>query len=316
MTVTDRLTGFDAGAAIKSACRVASTANITLSSTQVVDGVAILSGDRVLVLGQTTGADNGIYVVAASTWTRAQDFDGARDALKGTIVFVNEGTNNAATLWRVTSTGTNTDGSLNIGTDNSSFTKIVTATGGISAYGATLVASSDAAFARSILGSGTLGDSFFISTTTAAAKTILGLGTAASTDTGSSGHVLIYADGRNIFTAGQLSVPATLTLSGGNITPDLSTSNNFTFSATANATLQVPTNVRAGAWFSVSYLQGSSTNFTLSYSSAYRFGGGSTGSTAPAVGTIVNSRSEITCKILSSATGAEFIMTSLNNMGV
>ena len=37
------------------------TANITLSGTQTIDGVVLIAGDRVLVKNQTTTANNGLY---------------------------------------------------------------------------------------------------------------------------------------------------------------------------------------------------------------------------------------------------------------
>lgn len=55
--------------------RSISLTNITLSGTQTVSGVALVAGDRVLVAGQTTATQNGVYIVAAGTWTRATDSD-------------------------------------------------------------------------------------------------------------------------------------------------------------------------------------------------------------------------------------------------
>jgi hypothetical protein len=57
------------------AVRVATTANITLSGTQTIDGVSVVAGNRVLVKDQTDQKTNGIYVVDASTWSRAADAD-------------------------------------------------------------------------------------------------------------------------------------------------------------------------------------------------------------------------------------------------
>ena len=92
MAATDRLGGSESSLAIKAPCRVISTANITLSGLQVIDGVTLSDKDRVLVNGQTAAAENGIYIASASGWVRASDFDGARDAIKGTLVWVDEGT--------------------------------------------------------------------------------------------------------------------------------------------------------------------------------------------------------------------------------
>jgi len=55
--------------------RSISLTNITLSGTQTVSGVALVAGDRVLVAGQTTASQNGVYVVASGAWTRATDSD-------------------------------------------------------------------------------------------------------------------------------------------------------------------------------------------------------------------------------------------------
>lgn len=63
--------------AIKTKVDVASatTANITLSGIQTIDGVAGAAAQRVLVKSQTAGAENGIWLQNAGLWTRATDFD-------------------------------------------------------------------------------------------------------------------------------------------------------------------------------------------------------------------------------------------------
>lgn len=81
--------GLDAKASV----RVATTANITLSGTQTVDGIALSVGDRVLVKDQSTAANNGIYLVSASTWTRTTDADTWAE-LVSAFVFVEVGTTN------------------------------------------------------------------------------------------------------------------------------------------------------------------------------------------------------------------------------
>jgi hypothetical protein len=87
MATTDRLDGVSGDTAVKNACIVATTANITLSGLQTIDSVAVVAADRVLVKNQTTGSENGIYVVSATAWTRAKDCNGARDIVKGTRVY-------------------------------------------------------------------------------------------------------------------------------------------------------------------------------------------------------------------------------------
>ena len=91
---TARFDGLTEGLAIKRPVRVATTANITLSGTQTIDGVAVVADDRVLVKNQTTASQNGIYKVASGTWSRAKDFDGNGDLVTGTRVLVTAGSTN------------------------------------------------------------------------------------------------------------------------------------------------------------------------------------------------------------------------------
>lgn len=86
-----RLGGARSSLAFKAPCRVATTANITLSGTQTIDGVAVVAEDRVLVKSQTDSVANGIYVVKATAWERAKDFDGSDDVVDGTRVYVHSG---------------------------------------------------------------------------------------------------------------------------------------------------------------------------------------------------------------------------------
>jgi hypothetical protein len=86
----------------KTGVRAATTANITLSAPQTIDGVAVVAGDRVLVKNQTTASTNGIYVVAAGAWTRATDADTngtSTSELDYAHVGVQSGTANGGTTW-------------------------------------------------------------------------------------------------------------------------------------------------------------------------------------------------------------------------
>ncbi len=78
-------------ATFKRSVKAATTANITLSATQTIDGVALVAGDRVLVKNQTTTSQNGIYVVAAGAWTRALDAD-TSSKIASAIVAIDSGT--------------------------------------------------------------------------------------------------------------------------------------------------------------------------------------------------------------------------------
>lgn len=84
---------------IKQSVRAASTANLTLSGAQTVDGVSLIAGDRILVKNQSTANQNGIYVVAVGAWSRAADANASADVTAGMLVPVTEGTVGADTLW-------------------------------------------------------------------------------------------------------------------------------------------------------------------------------------------------------------------------
>jgi hypothetical protein len=96
--VDNSVQGLDA----KASAVAATTANITLSGTQTIDGVSVIAGDRVLVKDQTAPAENGIYVAAASTWDRSSDAN-TWDELVSAFVFVEGGTANADSGWTCTS---------------------------------------------------------------------------------------------------------------------------------------------------------------------------------------------------------------------
>lgn len=87
------------GRSWKQRVRAATTANGTLATTfangQTIDGVTLATGDRILLKDQSTGADNGIYVVAASgAPARASDADSGNELVNATVE-VSEGTANA-----------------------------------------------------------------------------------------------------------------------------------------------------------------------------------------------------------------------------
>ena len=90
------------GLDVKGSVRAATTTNITLSGAQTIDGVSVIAGDRVLVKDQSTASTNGIYVAAASTWSRATDADVDAEVHAGLFTFVEEGTLGADTGWVLT----------------------------------------------------------------------------------------------------------------------------------------------------------------------------------------------------------------------
>lgn len=107
-----------AGLSWKQSVRVATTANGTLATAfangQTVDGVTLATGNRILLKDQSSGAENGIYVVAASgAPTRATDADSGAELLNASV-YVQEGTTNADTQWTCTTNATITIGSTSL----------------------------------------------------------------------------------------------------------------------------------------------------------------------------------------------------------
>ncbi|WP_176056684.1 right-handed parallel beta-helix repeat-containing protein [Brucella intermedia] len=99
----DRLDGLSSSVAIKGPCRVVATASILLTGLQIIDGVTLEAGDRVLVAGQASASENGIYVVDTGPWRRARDFNKTRDVVKGTQILITDGTVYAQSGWFVAS---------------------------------------------------------------------------------------------------------------------------------------------------------------------------------------------------------------------
>lgn len=105
------------GLDVKASVRVATTANITLSGTQTIDGVVVSAGDRVLVKNQTAGAQNGIYDVAVGAWTRSTDSDTSIEFNSGAFTFIEEGTIGAGRGYVMT-----TANPITLGTTSLTFT--------------------------------------------------------------------------------------------------------------------------------------------------------------------------------------------------
>ena len=112
-------TGLD----LKESCRVATTTSGTLSTAfengDSIDNVVLVTGDRILIKNQSTGTENGIYIVNASgAPTRSTDLSSGTDA-SGVFTFIEEGDVNGDNGFVCTS---NT-GSAVVGTNNLTFTK-------------------------------------------------------------------------------------------------------------------------------------------------------------------------------------------------
>jgi len=131
---------------VKQSVRAATTANITiataLNSGDTIDGVTLANGDRVLVKDQSTGSENGIYVVGA-TPARSDDADTSADVTAGMFVFVTEGTANGDNGFILT-----TNDTITLGTTALSFTQFsgagqITAGDGLSKSGNTISVNAD-----------------------------------------------------------------------------------------------------------------------------------------------------------------------------
>lgn len=86
----------------KASVAAATTASITLSGLQTIDGVVLLAGNRVLVKDQSLPAQNGIYVAASGAWVRTSDMDEWAE-VPHALVAVLGGTTQANTTWVCTS---------------------------------------------------------------------------------------------------------------------------------------------------------------------------------------------------------------------
>jgi phage-related tail fiber protein len=110
-----QLLGIANGTDWKNSVRIATTANIaTLTGLAAIDGVTPVANDRVLVKNQTTQTQNGLYLASAGAWSRTIDADASIELTTNTAVMVEEGTTNAGTQWRLSTTGAITIGSTNI----------------------------------------------------------------------------------------------------------------------------------------------------------------------------------------------------------
>ena len=113
-TTKDYVDNLAAGLSWKEAVRAASTANVVLVSAvengDSLDGVTLVTGDRILLKNQSTGSENGIYTVNASgAPTRANDANAVGE-LEGAAVFVIQGSTNFSTAWVNTTSGAVTPG--------------------------------------------------------------------------------------------------------------------------------------------------------------------------------------------------------------
>jgi phage-related tail fiber protein len=108
-----------AGLEVKASVVVATTENITLSGLQIIDGVSLSDGDRVLVKDQTTGSQNGIWIAHSGAWERSTDADENHEVSSGLYTYSEQGTSNEGVAWILSSPVS----SITIGTDDLVFVK-------------------------------------------------------------------------------------------------------------------------------------------------------------------------------------------------
>jgi hypothetical protein len=98
------------GTAAKHSVIAATTVNGALATAyengDIIDGVTLATGDRILIKDQTAGQENGIYTVnATGAPTRVADFDDALDMEESPVMIpVLDGTQNGSTVWIHTTT--------------------------------------------------------------------------------------------------------------------------------------------------------------------------------------------------------------------
>ncbi len=187
--VTDRTAGIIGDFGIKAPVTCCATTNIVLNGEQTIDGVLTNESD-VLLTGQTDTTENGIYTSDTGDWTRRADFDGSRDARKGTLVKVVSGTANYG-YWSVTTSNpVIPDGSMAIAFSRDSSTLAV-----ISAYMQGLLGAANQAALLTAIGFSTFFQTLIGAANAATLRGLLGLGTAAVANTGTTAGTIPILNG-------------------------------------------------------------------------------------------------------------------------
>jgi hypothetical protein len=281
----------------KASCVAATTVNITLSGTQTIDGVALIAGDRCLVKNQTTQANNGIYVVSASTWTRSLDMDVWAE-VPGAFTFIEQGTTQADTGWVCTSNAGGTIGVTAITFVQFAGVGSYTAGTGLTLTG-TQFSITNTAVTAAAYGSATQVGTFTVNaqgqltlagntTVTPAVGSITGLGTGVATalavNTGSAGAFVVNGGALGTPSSGtvtNLTGTASINING-TVGATTASTGAFTYLSTSSSTNTTPVlaynasncNLALGATVANTYLQavmqnksgtaGASTNFAVS----------------------------------------------------
>lgn len=100
---------------------VSTTSVASLAGQQSIDGVLVPLGSVILLTAQPSSANNGLYTVNSSAWTRVADMASGTYFVKGSLVVVGSGSTQANTLWQ------ETNNSGTIGTDPNNWTRVLQA---------------------------------------------------------------------------------------------------------------------------------------------------------------------------------------------
>ena len=276
----------------KQATRVATITNTTLSggAPNVVDGVTLTLNDRVLVAGQSTGSENGLYYVTTvgsgsnGTWSRSVDGDQQGEINAGLIVMVTEGNVYADTQWKLT---TNDPIVIGVTPLTFVFNALNVYFTSISAGGNVLTASGNASVVNFAAGSGmsitgnTVSNTITFTSTASGTNANISNGTSNVNVVSSGGNVTVGVSGvGNVvvwaptgeYVTGLLSVTGNIT--GGNI------------SATSHTGSVVSvTGAVTGASVVGGVITGTSTSVTGTQTAASTVGGVITGTSTSVTGT-------------------------------
>jgi hypothetical protein len=181
-----------AGLRTRIIAEAATTGNISLTTDlqngDTLDGVTLVTGDRVLVKDQTDATANGLYIVVASgAASRDPQFDTIAE-LSGQMIVVNQGTSNDNKIFLCT-----TDSDATIGVSNITYTQVTPSNvGTVTSVAVADSGSSEFTVTGSpITSSGTIS----LAVNSIANTKITGLGTASTQDVGTSANNVVQLDG-------------------------------------------------------------------------------------------------------------------------
>jgi hypothetical protein len=181
-----------AGLRTRIIAEAATTANIDLTADlengDSLDGVTLVTGDRVLVKDQTDDTANGLYIVVASgTASRDPQFDTIAE-LSGQMIVVNQGSTNDNKIFLCT---TDSDGSL--GSTSITYTVITPSNVGT----VTSIGVADSGAGEFTVGSSpvTSSGNITLAVNSIANTKITGLGTSSTLDVGTSANNVVQLDG-------------------------------------------------------------------------------------------------------------------------